>query len=300
MKDNHSMNIQIDDVVIAIRCSDAYAFEWLVSRYKEFLCEKAADLDVEVSIVGTMTSEEVFQHTRKGRFFHHDGLFDFDTLVIGNYNSNSVHIEIERTLMISEDVTYYLNQLIGWLYYTSKHNHGDTESDSRIVHSSAVILNGCGLLFTGRSGIGKTTMARLCRDYADATVINDEGNLVSLRPDEPPLITGIPIIGKLSSKKNTSQYLDCLLLLKQSSTTHFRRLDRADIVKRLLYQICGFQYLGQNDIQAILQSKMRFIDELTQRIPCFELNFALDGDEVSRNIHELLNTIHEESRVYVG
>ena len=48
-----------------------------------------------------------------------------------------------------------------------------------VVHSSCVVADGRALLFVGRSGAGKTTMARIWRQ-AGATIVNDERNIIRL------------------------------------------------------------------------------------------------------------------------
>jgi hypothetical protein len=53
--------------------------------------------------------------------------------------------------------------------------------ESIMVHSSAVLVDGKVILFSGMSGAGKTTIARLWQAHG-GTLLNDERNL--LRPDE--------------------------------------------------------------------------------------------------------------------
>jgi hypothetical protein len=287
-------NIQIGEACIAMRASDTFTLGRLSSLYSDFVCDNNPDITVELDIIETVSLDEIKQRVCNSNFCHKDGTFSFsDRLVSGQYDLSSkvVQISIEKQLLVHNYESYYLNQLMCLLYNSRFHINSVDRLKAQIVHSSAIVKNGYGLLFTGPSGIGKTTVAMMCNDHENTLVINDEGNLIS-RPDatsSPVSVHGIPIIGKLPQKSNISAPLSCILLLKQSNRTILRPLDRTEAFKRLMFQVVANVYFGQNDMNAILTSKADFCEEITGRIPCYELEFTLDKDL----LHDTLDSLQQ-------
>ena len=56
-----------------------------------------------------------------------------------------------------------------------------------VLHAAAVIIDGKGVVFGGRSDVGKTTLSRLCRDRG-ATLINDDRCALFIRDGQPWVI----------------------------------------------------------------------------------------------------------------
>lgn len=73
-----------------------------------------------------------------------------------------------------EPLAYPLAPLM-WYYLT-------TEEDLIMIHASGISLNGKGRLFSGFSGVGKSTLAELWKKEG-ATVINDDRLLIRFMPD---------------------------------------------------------------------------------------------------------------------
>jgi hypothetical protein len=59
--------------------------------------------------------------------------------------------------------------------------------DALMLHGVALVRNGWGLAHSGRSGVGKTTTARLAAGYADVLV--DENLVISLAGPQPTLLS---------------------------------------------------------------------------------------------------------------
>ena len=78
-------------------------------------------------------------------------------------------IRIPRDFRAIDPLAYPVDALL--IYYLSLLNQ------AIILHASGVDFNGCGLLFTGLSGAGKTTIARFCQ-MAGARILHDDRILV--------------------------------------------------------------------------------------------------------------------------
>lgn len=294
----NTLTIQIGDVCCAIRCLDQDILQYLRTLYIKFLCDAAPDIYVELEITDTVVPGMVTNEEENAVLFHGDGVFsDSHNLVSGEYNliSGSVRVRADRVLLTHNNQGYYLNQFICKLYYSVYKIRQADSIPAYIMHSSAVIYDNHGLLFTGPSGAGKTTIAHLLgTGTAPAVIINDEGNLVSRAIDgKRAIVRGIPIKGKLAEHSNVTSSLDCILLLKQSNRTVFRDLDKTYAFKKLLRQVVGNVYFGNNDLKSIYISLAGFCEYLTRNIPCYELEFTLDSEQLNITLKSLLQALSE-------
>jgi hypothetical protein len=108
--------------------------------------------------------------------------------------------------------------------------------DALLLHGVAVVRNGWGLAHSGRSGVGKTTTARLAAGYADVLV--DENLVVSLAGSQPTLLS-TPFWGgstpqKMIQRVNRQAPLRALLLPEHGSEFVLEPLSHGDAVLALL------------------------------------------------------------------
>lgn len=294
------LHVRIGESCISFVCSNACVLERLRYLYSDFLSDTPADLSVEIMALKN-TKPEINEQPAVNTALHHGGgLFHFsDNLVSGEYDFNSKRVRVLAPgwLLTQDYGSYYLNQIMCLLYNSSLYIKGINKPHSHIIHSSAIIRDGCGLVFTGPSGIGKTTIAKMCANHRNTVVINDEGNLISIPgvKDVPVIVEGIPIIGKLTKKNNLSAPLICILLLKQNSKTTFRLLDRTEAFKRLMFQVVANAYFGRSDMKSILTSKADFCEEIVRHVPCYELEFTLDDKQLSNTLDNLKQLLVSES-----
>lgn len=90
------------------------------------------------------------------------------------------------------------------------------EKDILLFHCTALELEGKAYLFTGLSGIGKSTHAKLWRKYFGNKVvmINDDKPLLSIRK-EGVIVYGTPYGGKEGLQTNTSTHVSGIVVLHQ-------------------------------------------------------------------------------------
>lgn len=289
-QENQKINIQASEACFSIECADREVLEWIKSTYSAFLVNDPADVFVRLDIVTTLGPDEFERRARQGKYIYRDGAINLHSLVWGNYDydSRTIRLQVERQILNPDYVRFYFNQMFSLFYFSCHYIRGVRQLDSHIIHSSSIIIDNQAILFTGPSGIGKTTAAKLCED-AGFPIINDEGNLIirSEWMSDTYFVRGFPILGKLPGRNSPPLPLLCILFLKQSTVTKIRKIDRISATKRLFYQVSGYYYLGQNDIEEIMSSKIKFGDEITQCIPCYELEFSLNGSEMSKALNEL-------------
>ena len=92
------------------------------------------------------------------------------------------------------------------------------------LHSSFVLYKGRALVFTGPSGIGKTTQAELWRDFQGAEIINGDACLLRELEDGWHAF-GTPVHGSSPYCENKDAPLAALVALEQGPENRLVRLD---------------------------------------------------------------------------
>lgn len=105
-----------------------------------------------------------------------------------------------------------------------------------LLHASFVDLNGEGIVFTGPSGIGKTTQAQLWEKYIGATIVN--GDKVFIRNVQgEALAYGTPWSGSSPYCLNKKSPLKGMVVLLQSDKNCIRRLNSDEAIKCVIPHI---------------------------------------------------------------
>lgn len=104
--------------------------------------------------------------------------------------------------------------------------------DALIIHAAGVVWKGQGFIFGGRSGIGKTTLARLWRKQG-ATLLNDDRVILRFI-DGRPFLFASPWHGEEEQIFDRSAPLAGVFHLSQASSNHITRLNGAAAVASLM------------------------------------------------------------------
>ena len=97
-------------------------------------------------------------------------------------------------------------------------------NNAAILHSSFVNLNGESLIFTGPSGIGKSTQADLWANYRNAEIINGDKTLLYIK-DNKAYASGLPFSGTSKFCKNKSIPVKNIISLSQAEKNKAQRLN---------------------------------------------------------------------------
>ena len=139
-----------------------------------------------------------------------------------------------------------------------------------LVHAASAIRNSRAYVFAGRSGAGKTTLARLAPP--DVTLLSDEISYVR-RVDDGYVAFGTPFAGELTQPgENTSAPLAALYLLEQGPAARVEPLPEAEAVRRLLQNILFFA-----EDAALVEKVFETACEFTRRVPVARLVFPPDA-----------------------
>ncbi len=162
-----------------------------------------------------------------------------------------------------------------------RHPHDQVIIGNRLAYLGAGLVHGCGvavgnkaLLFCGRSGAGKTTIARLWKKEG-ARILNDDRIVVHAAGGRA-VASATPWHGQESDICPETVPLAGVFHLNQAPRNSLRRLSPAQSVARLVATSFAPFYLD-DAIGALLDT---FSSALCG-VPCFELDFTPDARAVA-------------------
>ena len=112
--------------------------------------------------------------------------------------------------------------MISFIYSAARH-------DTVLLHASSVAVGGAAALFTGPSGIGKSTHSRLWLTHvAGARLLNDDQPALRLAPGGAVMVCGTPWSGKTPCYRNEQARLKAVFRMEQAPDNEAARLSRAN------------------------------------------------------------------------
>lgn len=142
------------------------------------------------------------------------------------------------------------------------------------LHSSFVLYNGKAILFTGPSGIGKTTQAELWRDYLGATIVNGDVTLIR-KVDGTWTAFGAPIHGTSPYCENMSAPIVAVITLAQGSKNRISKMGGYEALCFCMQEI--YRPAMEEETKDILYESM---DGFFSEIPVYHLSCRPDEDSV--------------------
>ncbi len=191
-------------------------------------------------------------------------------VALSDDGTQRVTIQVDRHLLSgSEDsgelwnpVRYPLDQLLLMNHLAPR--------GGAIVHAAGVVMQGRAIVLPGRSGAGKSTVARLFVDAGleDGMLSDDR---IILRPDEGTQVRawGTPWPGDAGIARNASAPLGAILFLTQATETRVTRLSPGAAMRRLMpvVSVPWYDERRGNQVMATCAS-------VVETAPCFELFFT--------------------------
>lgn len=149
-----------------------------------------------------------------------------------------------------------------------------------LLHGSALCMDGRGVLFTGPSGIGKSTHTRLWREvFGDRVqMINDDKPFLRQEGDSF-VVYGSPWAGKHHLSRNFSAPLHAIVLIRRGEDNRAVRMERADALQLILQQ----GYRPENPAAALKVLALQ--QQLAERVPVYAL-FCNMEPEAARVAYE--------------
>ncbi len=177
------------------------------------------------------------------------------------FNTQLNSVEMELCGNRREQQVGFTNTMIISYFLTATH-HG-----ALILHSSAIIKDGCAYLFLGRSGTGKSTHSRLWMENIEGCeLLNDDHPIVRLMPNGEILAFGSPWSGKTHCYKNLKAPLQAVVRLEQAPENRIKRLSIAQSYGSLIASSSIFNWS-----QELLDSKSKTLGVMLKSLKNYHL-----------------------------
>jgi hypothetical protein len=247
--------VEIGGVPIRLRCDNAVFLEQIEERYAGYVSSSSGsgfDFEIRLAPPDTASGDEELEVTWKsGRWLMKRGDFRAE------WNPFTLRGRIEQTIN-----PFSLDSVLRILHTLVLAREGGF-----LVHASSAIRNGRAFLFSGVSGAGKTTMARLAPP--DVVVLTDEASYVT-RSDHKYFAAGTPFFGELARVgANERAPIEGLYLLAKGFENKIEPIAGAEAVRALLRNILFFAR-EPDFVEMVFDAALAFID----RVPIRRLTFA--------------------------
>lgn len=147
-----------------------------------------------------------------------------------------------------------------------------------LLHGSALSMDGEAVIFSAKSGTGKSTHTRLWREvYGDRVVMIDDDKPLLKTEGDKIIVYGTPWNGKHHLGSNTSAPLKAIVKLTRGETNSIVGMNKADAFQLLLRQV----YMPED--KDLVKSVLKTENEILNCIPFFLLkcNMEKEAAEIS-------------------
>jgi hypothetical protein len=257
---NHQVTVAIGGLPIAIRSSSREFIAMLKARYANFIltsqtrsrCHASIQLDMDIvppSPIGADEDLRVSYESGGWTMRRGDFLAYFDPAgERGTVRQSANPYSIDSVIRIIHSLVLAQNRA-GFL-----------------LHSASAIREGRALLFSGVSGAGKTTIARLAPP--DAALLTDEISYVR-RLDSGYYAFGTPFAGELGTAgHNVAAPIGALYFLAKGPHHRIRPLLPSLAAQKLLRNVLFF---GED--RTLVETLFGLTCDFIARVPVFELTF---------------------------
>lgn len=181
-----------------------------------------------------------------------------------------IEIELNRDEISEFEINLVFLEMLAIERYLLKEN-------ALVLHSSYIIWENQGIVFTAPSGTGKSTQAELWRQYAGAEIINGDRSILWWDPGKQRFeIRGLPFCGSSAINKNISAPLSAVVFLTQADTNRAEICPAPECIRRMF----GEMSINQWNPQAV-QRSLELIGRIADSVPmvCLECNMEREAVE---------------------
>jgi hypothetical protein len=224
--ESSSVVVEIGGLPIRLRCDSPAFVRQIEERYAGYVDSSNVprfDFEIELAPPGAESGDaDVSVTWDSGRWLMQRGDFRAE------WNPSTARGRIQQTIN-----PYSLDCVLRIVHTLLLAREGGF-----LLHASSAIRNGRAFLFSGVSGAGKTTIARL--GPPDAVLLTDEISYVTKR-DGRYFAVGTPFYGELArAGENLDAPIEALYLLAKGPENRIEPIEDADAVRGLLGNLLFF------------------------------------------------------------
>jgi hypothetical protein len=250
--------VEIGGLPIRLRCDDPAFLRLIQERYAGYVSPSDAvafDFEIELAPPGAESGDEDLRVTwDSGRWLMERGDFRAE------WNPSTARGRIAQTIN-----PFSLDSVLRIVHTLLLAKEGGF-----LVHASSAVRNGRAFLFSGVSGAGKTTIARLAPP--DAILLTDEISYV-IPQDDGYFAVGTPFFGELARVgENVRAPTAAFYLLAKGPENKIEPVVGADAVRGLLGNILFFAR-DPEFVKLVFDAAFDF----ASRVPIYRLTFAPDS-----------------------
>ena len=202
--------------------------------------------------------------------------------------TTSDDIEFERNKSEKEDIAegheirIFSDEYLETLAVYRKIAEEMPEYDTILFHGSVIAVDGIGYLFTASSGTGKSTHARLWREYFGerAVMVNDDKPLLKITQDGVTAY-GTPWDGKHRLSSNIAVPLKAICILERGRENHISEAEYKDAFPMLLQQTYRPSNSGK------MAKTIQLVEKLGKTVNLYRLSCNMDP-EAARIAYEMM------------
>lgn len=149
-----------------------------------------------------------------------------------------------------------------------------TPKQGLIIHSSTIIWQDKGLMFSAPSGTGKSTHAHLWQQLYGTPIL--DGDLTACRiVDGIPIVYGLPWCGTSGEFINQSAPLRAIVFLQQAEENYIKKLDLRESFLRLAARCFLLPWNKE-----LMNHNLNTVQDIAEKTDCYLLNCLPDPDSV--------------------
>lgn len=163
------------------------------------------------------------------------------------------------------------------------------KENALVLHSSYILWENQGIVFTAPSGTGKSTQAELWRCYKGAQIINGDRSVLWWNPvKEQFYVCGLPFCGSSGIRKNISAPLRAVVFLSQALQNQVWPCPSSESIRKMFGEIS----INQWNPKAVEKS-LTLIEKISKTVPMIRLACNMEP-EVADILADILNELPDK------
>lgn len=134
------------------------------------------------------------------------------------------------------------------------------------LHSASILYRGQAWLFSGHSGMGKSTHTNLWKEQFGTEIINGDLNLIGQNEKGQPTVYGMPWCGTSGIASTKSYPLGGIVLLGRSNNDHFEALSQDQKIVRVMQRMISPVWT-----ENMLEKNLKCAAQFVQQVPIYYL-----------------------------